>query len=191
MAAKEPYDYLPAVAADYNYTLSIEAQGQVTEEGYKNQIIHMADDNSEERITLSTGSLFYVSWDWNILSESDSGTILDLYHDSAKANGIGNSFYWQGHDTHIYTVRFDMKLQRAGTKVSRWGLSGVRLRLLGISAASLSISKSPSLSPSASMSRSKSPSLSPSASKSPSKSRSKSPSVSPSASKSPSASPST
>lgn len=127
----EPYDYLSIVTADYDYTLTINVQGNITEEGFKNQVIHMADDNSEERITLSTGSVFYVSWDWSILSEADSGTILDLYHDAAKANGMGRSFKWEGHDGHPYVVRFDCRLTRSGGAVSRWGMPGVRLRILG------------------------------------------------------------
>lgn len=131
MAAKEPYDYLSVVTADYDYTLTIKAQGTVTEEGWKNQVIHMADDNSEERITLSSGSIFYVSWSWAQLSESDAGTILDLYHDASKANGMGRSFKWMGHDGNSYVVRFDMKLTRTGTASSRWGFGDVRLRILG------------------------------------------------------------
>jgi hypothetical protein len=134
LAAKEPYDFLSVVSPDYDYTLSIAAQGTVTEEGFKNQLIHMADDSAENRITLSTGSIFYVSWNWNQLSEDDSGTIFDLYHDSAKANGIGNTFKWAGHDGHVYVVRFDMKLQRVGNAVSRWGIPGVKVRLLGVAA---------------------------------------------------------
>jgi hypothetical protein len=131
MAAGEVYDYLSVVTPDYNYTLEINVQGTITEEGYKNQVVHMADDNSEERITLSTGSIFYVSWQWNQLSEADSGTILDLYHDTSKANGIGRSFKWEGHDGHAYVVRFAGNLSRSGNAVSRWGVPGVKLRILG------------------------------------------------------------
>ena len=132
MAAYEPYDYFTGtITPDYNYTLSISAQGQVTEEGYKNQVIHLADDNSEERITLCTGSIFYVSWEWALLSEANSGLIFDLYHDPVKANGMGRSFKWAGHDGHTHVVRFDCKLSRVGQAVSRWGLPGVRLRILG------------------------------------------------------------
>jgi hypothetical protein len=76
----EPYDYLSTITSDYDYTLTIKAQGTVTEEGYKSQVIHLADDNSEEVVTLSPNSIFYVSWNWGLLSESESGTIFDLYH---------------------------------------------------------------------------------------------------------------
>jgi hypothetical protein len=119
------------VAADYNTALTIKAQGIVTEEGYKNQVIHLADDNSEERVTLSTGSIFYVTWSLNQLSESDAGTVYDHYHDPAKANGMGRSFKWTAHDTKNYTARWDCILSRAGNALSRWGYQKLRMRVLG------------------------------------------------------------
>ena len=131
MAASEPYDFLSTITPDYDYTLTIKAQAPITEEGWKNQVIHMADDNTEERITLSTGSIYYVSWDWHLLDESESGTVFDMYHDPVKANGIGRSFRWSGYDGHTYVVRFDMRLARTGRQVSIWGLPAIRLRILG------------------------------------------------------------
>jgi len=131
MAAKEIYDYVSTITSDVDQTLTIKAQGKVTEEGWFNQVIHMGDDNSEERITLSTTPIFYVSWVWNALTESDAGTIFDLYFDTAKANGKGNSFKWSAHDGHTYVVRFDCTLKRTGQAVSRWGYPAIRLRVLG------------------------------------------------------------
>jgi len=131
MAASEPYDFLSTITSDYNYTLSITAQETVTEEGFKNQIIHLADDNSEERISLSIGSIFYVNIPWPILSEADSGTIHDLYHDPNKANGMVRSFKWLSHDSHTYVVRFDGKLGRTTGYGLRWGVPSVRMRILG------------------------------------------------------------
>jgi len=132
MSAAEPAHYLSIATPDYDYTLSLAVQGKISEEGFKNQVVHMADDNSEERITLSTGSIFYVSWSWAQLSESDSGIILDLYHDPSKANGIARSFKWSGPGSNTYVARFDMKLSRIGNDSSRWGLPNIKLRLLGI-----------------------------------------------------------
>jgi hypothetical protein len=131
MSAFEPYDYLPTITPDYDYTLTIKAQGTVTEEGYKNQVVHLADDNSEEVVTLSPNSIFYVSWEWGLLSESDSGTIFDLYHDPVKANGIARSFKLTAYDGHDYVVRFAMNLSRVGNNVNRWGLPSVKMRILG------------------------------------------------------------
>ncbi len=133
MAASEPADFLSIVVADYNYTLSIKAQGSITEEGWKNQVIHLADDNSEERITLSTGSIFYINYPINLLSESESGTIFELYHTPTYANGIGRSFYLTTYDSSgtNYVVRFDGKLTRSGNSKNRWGLPSIRFRILG------------------------------------------------------------
>jgi hypothetical protein len=133
MAASEIADFLGIVTADYNYTLAIKAQGSISEEGFKNQVIHLADDSSEERITLSTGSIFYITYPINLLSESDSGIIHDLYHDAAKANGMANSFYLTTYDSSgvNYVVRFDCKLTRSGNSVNRWGMPGIRFRVLG------------------------------------------------------------
>jgi hypothetical protein len=130
MAASEPYDFLSTITPDYDYTLAIKAQGKITEEGFKNQTIHLADDNTEKRITLSTGSLFYIAFAWKQLTEANAGTILDLYHDPAKANGMGRSFKF-AYDGHTYVCRFDCKLTRGGNAVSRWGYPDVRFRILG------------------------------------------------------------
>ena len=131
MAAKEPYDYLSIITADYDYTLTIKAQGNITEEGIKNQYLHRGDNNSREAITIFSGSMWFVSWDWAQLSEADAGTVLDLYHDSAKANGIAKTFKWSGHDGHPYVVAFDCDLTRVGRASSAWGFKTVRLELLG------------------------------------------------------------
>ena len=132
MAAKYMSDYFTGSgSADYTTALSLSAQGTVTEEGFKNQVIHMADDNTEERITITSGSVFYVTWDFNRLSESDAGTVLDHYHDSAKANGMGKTFKWTAHDGKNYIARWDCRLSRSGTALSRWGFQGLRLRILG------------------------------------------------------------
>lgn len=131
MAASEPYDFLSVIASDYDYTLDIIAQEVFQEEGFKNQEVHMADDSTEEVVTLSTGSIFYAAIPWSILSEADSGTIHDLYHDSVKANGMGRSFKWLSHDGHTYVVRFNGKLGRTTGPGIRYGVPSVSLRLLG------------------------------------------------------------
>ena len=127
MSAKEPYDFLSTITSDVNYTLSITAQGEVTEESRENTVVHIGDDESEERIILSATPVFYASFGWNVLSESDSGSILELYH--TYAQGCGKSFKWV-HGGHTYVVRFDCTLSRTGPAASRYG-SQVKLKILG------------------------------------------------------------
>ena len=131
MAAYEPYDVLSTKTADYDYTLEIEAKGNVVEEVLKNQVVHRTDNLTREVITININPKFSVEWDWGILTESESGTVFDLYYDSAKANARENSFKWNGHDGHTYVVVFDCDLSRTGRLVSAWGISKLRLELIG------------------------------------------------------------
>ncbi len=126
MSAQEPYDYLSTVTPDTDLSLSIVAQGSVKENSRQNVVIHEGDDESEERIILSSTPVFSCDFQWNQLSESDAGSVLDLYH---SANGMGKSFKWI-HDGHMYVARFDCEMNRSGPAPSRYG-SSVKLKLLG------------------------------------------------------------
>lgn len=114
MAANEMSDHLSNVTADYtSEELTLVAQHKLRETGGKNQEAHIADDASEERISHSDDTEFYVEYAYAGLSEADAGTIYDLFHSSSKANGIENSFYWHHPtDGHIYTVRFEGAIPR-------------------------------------------------------------------------------
>lgn len=132
MANSELYDFLSTIAPDYSTTtLSITPQGEVLEESSKSHAIHIGADGSEERIGFGSSSIFYVTLGWNILSEADSGTIHDFYNDAAKANGCQRSFKLAYGDGHTYVARFDTPLPRAGSAPSRYGIKGVRFKILG------------------------------------------------------------
>jgi len=131
MAASEIYDFVSTISPDYNAAIGITPQGVVSMESAKSGAIHMGADGSEERIAFGTTSIFYITIGWNILSESNSGTIFDFYNDPAKANGMQRSFKYAYGDGHTYVVRFDCKLTRSGSGMSRLGLPGVRLKVHG------------------------------------------------------------
>ena len=128
MAEKEPYDYVSLATADVDVTLTIKAQGEVSEISRENTVIHVGDDESEERVILSSTPVFFLSWAWNLLSEANAGTILDLYHTSAQ--GMGKSFKVT-HDGHTYVCRFNMELTRRGSATSRYGVPDIVLKILG------------------------------------------------------------
>ena len=135
MSAWEPYDVLPTIASDVNETLSIKPQGEIAPEsgGFK-QKIHPGDDQSEERVNLgSTTPVFTVTFAYNVLSESDMGTLFQLYFTSTKAFGMVNSFKWSSRgDGHTYVVRFAIEyLARSGCLQAKMGAKGIVLRLLG------------------------------------------------------------
>jgi len=131
LAASEVYDFVSTISPDYAATLGVTPQGVVSEESSKSQVIHTGVDGSEERISFTTTSIFYITLNWNVLTEADSGTIFEWYNNSAKANGMQRSFRYAYGDGHTYVVRFDSPLPRSGQHVSRYGLTGVRMKVLG------------------------------------------------------------
>ena len=132
MSAFELYDKVATIASDVNETLLLVPQGIITESGLYKQAINQADDGSEERISLAATPIFYVSFGYNLLSESDMGTLMDLYFDAAKGNGKVNSFKWSSRgDGHTYVVRFDCEMSRSGNAQKRMGAKSIKLRILG------------------------------------------------------------
>jgi len=131
MSAKEIYDFVSTVTPDYNAAIGILPQGEVTEESAKSQVIHYGVDGSEERISFGTTSIFYINIQWNLLSESNSGTIFDWYNDATKANGCQKSFKYAWGDGHTYVVRFDCTLPRSGNAMSRMGIKNIKMKILG------------------------------------------------------------
>jgi len=114
MAAKAMYNYLNAVEPDYSTTtLDIKCKVELIETGGFSQEIHEADDTSEEIITYSNTPIFIVELQWPYTSESDTGTIIDFFYDTAKGFGFSRSFKWEHPtDGYIYVVRFRSKMSR-------------------------------------------------------------------------------
>jgi hypothetical protein len=108
MADKEMYDYLSTVTPTYTATiLSVTPQMVLPATGKKSQVLHEFDDGSIGVISKSSSSYFDVSLQWDILISSDAGIIMDFWHDTNKANGMENSFYWQHPaDGHTYVAHF-------------------------------------------------------------------------------------
>ena len=136
MAAKEIWDYLSAtpVTPDYNVILEVSPQEVLWQDGGKNQIVQVGDDDSEAIISYSDNSIFYMRLNWVNQTESDAGIIFDMYHDPAKGNGMARSFKLQDHgttDAHIYTVRFASKISRSIKPASLFGFNEIRFRVLG------------------------------------------------------------
>ena len=134
MSAIEVYDKVATVTSDVDVTLSLSCQGEITEEGGFNQKVHKGYDGSERRVNLGgTTAEYYCTFNYNLLTESDMGTIFDLYFDPAKAFGMVNSFKWSKRsDGHTYVVRFANEIfSRSGNSQTRMGSKGIRLRILG------------------------------------------------------------
>jgi len=133
MALKEMYDYLSSTTVNNDVTLSTPTpQDMLVEKGTKNVEIHLADDGSEERIGLATGSVFHATLLWAALPPADAGTIIDFYYSTGKGNGRLSSFKWSHPtDGHTYAVRFDCDVERTIRPASIHAISEIRLKILG------------------------------------------------------------
>jgi WD40 repeat protein len=126
------YDYVSTVSPDIDVTLSVTPQGIIVEEGGKNMEVHKFRGGAEEVIILSEQSVFFISLQWNALSAADSGTIFDIYHDPAKADGIAKSFKWaHPTDGHTYVVKFREPLRRFKQNAAIYGFYTLKLKVLG------------------------------------------------------------
>jgi len=135
MANWEMWDELSEVSPDYDYLLDIRPTTQLTEEGDCSQVVHEGDDNSDAVVTISSTSVFYVGLQFENASESDSGTIMDLYHDPDKANRRANSFKWKHYgeesDPHDYTVKFASAPKRTVKTPFNVSIDVIKLKVLG------------------------------------------------------------
>lgn len=137
MASKEMYDYLSSYTVNFTSSaINLSPHEQIIEEGSKRQFVRYGDDLSEERISYSNNSIFYVTLQWINSRSSDIGTILDYYHSTAKGNGMARTFKWNNiSDGHTYVVRFDGALNRKIVPAPYSGglhsLSSVRFKILG------------------------------------------------------------
>jgi len=132
MANSEIYDFVSTVTADNDVTLTLKPQRTLVETGTKNQIVLLGDDGSEERISLSDTSIFKVRLSWDVLNESDSGTLFDFWNNAAKGNGRLESFKWEHPvDGHTYVVRFDCDIPRTIRVGNLYGVTNITLKVLG------------------------------------------------------------
>jgi len=137
MAAKEMYDYLDTVAPDVDVTLgagdyAIHPEFSVPELGVKNQIIHLGDDGSEEVIDLTDSVYFTTSFSWRSLTEAQSGSLFDLFYDSAKANCMASSIKWtHPTDGHIYVIKFRSFMQRDPVAAGVYDIAGLKVKIIG------------------------------------------------------------
>jgi len=137
---REMFDYLSGVTVTPDYTgttLQLFPHGITIEDSSdQNIMIHTADDNSEERISLDDDPIFHVTLTWKYLSEDDAGTLFDFYNDPSKANKTQRSFYWlhKGEltDPHTYVARFASPMSKSLEDQNYYGFRSIRLKVLGI-----------------------------------------------------------
>lgn len=132
MAEHEMYDYLPVAVPDYDAFLDVSPDKGLKETGIKSQTIRIAEDGiSEERISFSDGISFTITMEWGRLRPLESGTIVDMYCDPLKANGMLKTFKYTHVDGHTYVVRFDSEVPRSIFSGREHAISTITLKVLG------------------------------------------------------------
>lgn len=133
MANKEMYDYLSVATPDKDITLNVTPQHVLIEGVSFDQVIHRSDDGSGRSVSSYADSpVITVKLQWDEIDESDSGTIFDIYTDTAKAFGCANTFKWSHPtDGHTYVVAFAAPLQRSQQPASRFAISQITLDVVG------------------------------------------------------------
>lgn len=131
------YNYLPALTADYvTTTLSVNPQNVMQIGGEKDIVINKGYGVAEERIILSTQSLFQIKLQWQVLSDADHSTLFEFYHDPVKACGIAKTFYWTPPlqylaANHDLTVRFNCRWESFLQNYKIYGIASLIFAVLG------------------------------------------------------------
>lgn len=129
----EMHNFLSPKTASYTATnFNVSPQRIIFERGEKKSKIYQGHDTSNQRFIYKSASVFEVELQWDVLSESDAGTILDFYHDSAKACGILRTFQWpHPTDGYTYVVRFIGDISRSITPSNHHGIAKLPLAVDG------------------------------------------------------------
>ncbi|MCP3684782.1 MAG: hypothetical protein GY861_19105 [bacterium] len=128
-------DELSTEVADYTATeLSVTPQGVLPTIGSKNQQILWLDDGTPYTINIDDTTTYQVDLSWDYVTPTEAETIMDMWGDQSKANGMVNTFYWvHPTDGETYVVRFISKpvhQERAG-QVSHHGVMSVSFFVSG------------------------------------------------------------
>ena len=123
----EMWNYLDSLTPDYDYSLPIEPQETMVEDGEPWQKILLGSGFDEKRIELGDVK-FYVTLKWPTLTENESNELFSFYLGVEKTK----TFKWQNpKDGHDYVVRFDTKMKRTIAAGGLYSIDPVRLRVLG------------------------------------------------------------
>lgn len=127
--------YLSSGIADYtDEIITLPPDGSMITTGQMNQISYEFDDGVISVTTLS-GSIFNIEIQWSYLTFTEAQTLIDLYHDPTKANGMARTWYLQDPiENTTYIVRFISSLV-SKYEADKYGVESfppIKLRVVGI-----------------------------------------------------------
>lgn len=115
------WNFLDEVAPQYDDFLAVTPQEVMPWEGSKNQRLIFTDAGAPLVTSRSDSSVFYVQLNFKNISAASCSTIMSMYHDPLKANGLARSFKFTNNSespARVYTVRFTGSLPGS---VYAWG----------------------------------------------------------------------
>ncbi len=133
------YDSLPVKTPDYSGKFPREWSGPITFQSGKAQVVRYGADGSSVKVTdLSSNKANYVTFPMNNISIANFNTMWDIWNDSAKANGFGRTFLWDGFDEEdkdeikSYVVRYAAQPPATiGMTAGSDSISQIRLQIVG------------------------------------------------------------
>lgn len=113
---------------DYAQTLNITPTRILPTRLSKRAAVHRFTDGRIRAYNLST-TVYDAEMQWDHISAADRETILDWYHDSAKANGVARTFYWSDRRGQSYSMRFMGPLESVFEPASLQSIARIPVRL--------------------------------------------------------------
>lgn len=132
------YEYVSFAVPDVSYTLDIVPQNTLTEQPEIEQIILLADDDSEQTLSFSDSHSYTFILQWDNLSDADAAIIWDCW--LTNSNGFQYTFRWYNPlDEHTYVVQFETDIERlfrsgpgsGNSSLKNRGISKIKLKVKG------------------------------------------------------------
>lgn len=125
------YNQLTQITADYDSLLYIANTTVMPVTGDKNQIVHEFLDGRTAVVNLSD-SFFDVEIQFENTTDFKRQLVDILYHDSGKANGGENTFYWLNpRDSIGYVVRFLTPIRNIYKPGHISSVDGIKMKISG------------------------------------------------------------
>jgi len=87
--------YLPTITADYSTeSLVVRPHDVIQTQGRLLQTTYSPDSGAPYVVTHNDTPFFFVTLQWEKISETDKSTIIDFYFNPLKGKGLARSFLW-------------------------------------------------------------------------------------------------
>ncbi len=127
------YNSLDIMTADYTAeVLSLPGSVSLPQKEKRMQIVNTFDDGGTSISSVSENIYFKTQLQWGYLEPEGHEIIMNLWHDSSKANGFKRTFYWlHPIDGKTYVARFTTPITTKYNGIGQISINSVSLRIEG------------------------------------------------------------